>query len=155
MSVGVYGAYLTSYDDIKKALPIETRKFEERAEDLLVFLTLSYPECVFTMADIFEMCARDDLESCNIYNQALDKQIFEVLEGKAKEIYNLLCGQENSVMSEFKKQFDVRLGIDFNYEEEKAYFYFYEDDVVELTPSARKLRERGIGFEFTKWTESF
>jgi hypothetical protein len=154
MSDFVYTAYVIEYDEIKKVVPNEASLFEERADKVLVFLKLAYPDKKFTMNDIFDYCAKDDIDGCRIY-KIIDNEDFHAIEEDLQEVYGLLWGNDNSVIRMFAKTTNVELGMDYNYKENKAYFYLHETDLIQLTPSGQALKEKGVRFEFEKWEEIY
>jgi hypothetical protein len=154
MSDYVYTAYTISFEQIKKVVPKEVELFEEKADKVLVFLKLSYPDKKFSMKDIFDYCTKDDIEGCRIYN-ALKNDDFHAIEEDLQTIYDFLWGNDDSVIRMFTKATNIRLGLDFNYKEGQSYFYLYEDDLIQLTPSGQALKEKGVEFEFAKWEEIF
>ena len=154
MSDLVYSAYIIPFEEVRKVVPDEVRVFEEKAEKILVFLKLTYTDYGFTMEDIFEFCTRDDIEGCRIYN-ILDNGDFHSLDGELDDIYSSLCLSENSVFGAFKKKTNIGLGAEYNYKEEQPYFYLHEDDLIQLTPSGKALRDNGVSFEFANWSEGY
>ena len=102
------------------------------------------------MSDLFDYCARDDIEGAIIYN-SLDDETWDLVEDKLSEMYNALM----YVFRAFKEKTGVGANIEMNYGTDESYFYLVQDDVVELTPQAKKLQEVGIKIELERWTETW
>ena len=151
----VYSGFLIPFDEIKKVVPNEVKMFEEKAESVLVYLRLTYPDKNFTMKDIFEMCSRDDKECCRIYDELIERKGLKDIEKQLDEVYRCLLVNGDSVFSAFRKETNVAFDIGFDYENGDTYFSLCEKDVIELTPQAKSLKEKGIDFKFKVWTETY
>lgn len=150
----IYSAYIIPFEEIKKVVPNEVIAFEEKSEEALVFLRLSYTQYGFNIDDIFEYCVRDDIEGCRIYS-VLNGEDFNVVCDFLEVIYSLLVSGEDSVLGAFKRETNIGLGVDYNYDTEKPYFYLIQDDLIQLTPSGHMLKNKGVMFDFKKWVESY
>lgn len=149
--VSVYAEYLIELQDLEKIVPQKMQLFKDKAEEVLVIIKLTDNEgSKFTMKEIFEYCARDDIEGAMIYN-LLDDETWDLVEDKLSEMYNALT----YVFRAFKEKTGVGVNIEMNYETDEHYFYLVQDDVVELTPQAKKLQEMGIKIELERWTETY
>jgi hypothetical protein len=149
--VSVFAEYVIEFEDLEKVVPNETKAFFEKAEEVLLIIKMTSDEDYnFKMRDMYEYCGRDDIEGSNIYN-LLDANTWDLVEDKLSEVYNLLT----DVFHAFEKQTGVGVNIEMNYETDKHYFYLVKDDVVQLTPQAKKLEQMGIKLELEQWSESW
>ena len=149
--MSVFAEYVVRFDDLEKVVPHETKIFKDKAEEILLIIKLSSEDSSnFNMRDIFEYCARDDIEGGEIYN-FVDSNTWGLIEDKLSEVYNLLT----DVFRAFEKKTGVGVNIEMNYQTEKHYFYLIEHHVVQLTPQASKLEEMGIKIELERWTETW
>jgi hypothetical protein len=142
--------YIISLDEIKKIVPSAVQRFEEKAEEILVILRLTY-DYKFSIKDILEHCAVDDLEGSKLYKVLTDED-YHALEGKFKEAYDLLIYEKGSVLEVFREKTGVKVTIEYDYDDfdhnNHVYFCIGYRDAVEYNPSMKALKDSGLKIYF-------
>jgi len=140
--------YVLEYDEVKKVVPEEIKEFEEKVDAVLVAIRLMGYEDISLMS-IFEYMCNEE-ENSDI-ERDLSKDDFNAVEEMLKELFDVI----GVVEDKFEEKTKISIYNSFSKTEEKVYFEMRMDDVVELTPQAKALKESGVKFEFQSWVDEW
>ena len=139
--------YILTYDEFKKVVPEEMALFEEKANELLVFLKLQGYE--YDMSDVLEYLI-DEEESSEI-EMNIDGIDGEIAKQKIEEMFDLMGKAEEK----FQEKTKISIYLEYSKVSEEFYFEMRMDDVVQLTPQAKELQDSGIKFGFQSWVDEW
>jgi hypothetical protein len=140
--------YLTSWEDICKVASQEkVQAFDESFE-------------IFKVA--YRLIQGDEIHLIDYFVHHLDVHYSDLevsdLEEQIKKLDDLLY----EVILEFRETTGVYVGIELNYTairndnyEDSVMFVLNWDDIVDLTPKAKRLKEMGVGFQFEAWAINY
>jgi hypothetical protein len=141
-------AYITDWEEVCKVVDKEkVDKFNELFEQIQVVLKMEGEDL--------------DVSDCFIYfessNYCSVESSLDEIEDKVYELKKVF----DDILLEFKNKTDIKIFLTLNYDELNnennqdnencVYFELGWDDVVQLTPKAKKLQDKGVWFDLNEW----